>query len=166
MIASDLDIFNVKLSSMQIKASTPKEYLEQLPPDRREAMNKLRETILENLPEGFSETIGYGMICYGVPHSLYPKGYHCDPKQPLPFLSIASQKNFIALYHMGIYSDPELMDWFVREYPKHSKTKLDMGKSCIRFKKADQLPYELIGELAGKMTVGEWIGLYESHLKK
>lgn len=151
---------------MHYPASNADEYLNQLPPDRIEPMRKLREVILENLPQGFSEATGYGMMGYCVPHSVYPAGYHCNPKDPLPFLGIASQKNFIALYHMGIYADPELLEWFVGEYPKHVKSKLDMGKSCIRFKNPDQIPYELIGELVKKMSVEEWIGLYEKHLKR
>lgn len=127
---------------------------------------ELRKVIAKNLPKGFSETMAYGMIAYVVPHSLYPDGYHCDPKTPLPFINIASQKNFIAVYHMGIYADKKLLDWFSKEYPKHSKTKLDMGKSCIRFKKPDQIPFKLIGELASKMTVKEWIALYEKAFRK
>ncbi len=146
---------------MQSKAKTIKEYIGELPADRIEPVNKLRDVILKNIPEGFQEEMNYGMIGYVVPHSLYPDGYHCDPKQPLPFLCIASQKNFIALYHMGIYADKKLMDWFVKEYPGHSKQKLDMGKSCIRFKKSDQIPYELIGELVKKISVKDWIKLYE-----
>ena len=128
-------------------------------------MRQLRQTILENLPEGFEEVMSYGMIGYVVPHSIFPDGYHCDPKLPLPFMSIASQKNFIALYHMGIYASPELLSWFQAEYPKHMKTKLDMGKSCIRFKKPDQLPYELIGQLVTKMTPQQWIDLYQAQVK-
>lgn len=150
---------------MQYKAQTPEDYLAQLPVDRLEAMERLRQTILDNLPKGFSEGIGYGMIGYAVPHSIYPAGYHCDPKLPLPFMSIASQKNFIAVYHMGVYAIPELYDWFVAEYPKHAKTKLDMGKSCIRFKKPDQIPFELIGELTRKISVDEWIEWYERSVK-
>lgn len=150
---------------MQIKVDTPEQYVAQLPEDRREAIEKLRKVILANLPEGFAEGIGYGMIGYVVPHSLYPNGYHCDPKLPLPFLSIASQKNFVAVYHMGIYLNVELMDWFLAEYPKHSKTKLDIGKSCLRFKKMELIPYQLIGELAAKMTVKDWVTIYESKLK-
>ncbi|HNL71683.1 MAG TPA: DUF1801 domain-containing protein, partial [Leptospiraceae bacterium] len=114
----------------------------------------------------FEETISYGMISYVVPHSLYPEGYHTDPKQPLPFISLASQKNFIALYHMGIYADEKILHWFVTEYPKHSKTKLDMGKSCIRFKKIDQIPFDLIQELVKKMTPKQWIDLYKKSIKK
>jgi len=151
---------------MQSTAKTADEYIASLPEDRKEAMEKLRNLFLENMPEGFSEGIGYGMLGYSVPHSLYPNGYHCDPKQPLPFLAIASQKNFIAVYHMGIYANKELFDWFTTEYPKHCKTKLDMGKSCIRFKKMDAIPYALLGELATKMTVQEWIATYETAFKK
>ena len=151
---------------MQYKASTPDEYIEAIPEERKAAMSTLRKVIKDNLPQGFSEVISYGMIGYVVPHSLYPGGYHCDPKLPLPFMNIASQKNFIAVYHSGIYADKDLMDWFVGEYPKYVKTKLDMGKSCIRFKKIDQIPMELIGELASKMTPQQWIDLYENNLKK
>lgn len=147
-------------------ASSPSEYIAAIPEERREAFNRLRETILENLPDGFEETMAYGMIGYVVPHRHYPAGYHCDPKQALPFASIASQKNFIALYHMGLYANEELLDWFVSEYPKHSKTKLDMGKSCIRFKKPEQIPFELIGQLMQKMSMEDWVGLYESAFKR
>lgn len=150
---------------MQINAANPEEYIAQLPQDRQEPMQKLRKTILDNLPDGFSEGTGYGMIGYVVPHSIYPAGYHCDPKQPLPFMSIASQKNFIALYHMGIYANPKILDWFVAEYPKHSKSKLDMGKSCIRFKKPEQIPFELIAELVGKISMQDWIDTYEANYK-
>ena len=151
---------------MQSKASTPDEYFSALPDDRKQAMTQLRKVILKNLPKGFTEGMGYGMVCYAVPHSLYPAGYHCDPKQPLPFMSLASQKNFIALHHMGIYASPALLDWFTTEYPKHSKTKLDMGKGCIRFKKMDQIPFALIGELVSKMTPKQWIETYESAFRK
>lgn len=150
---------------MQIFVDTPDQYVDQLSDDRKLVVNKLRKTILENIPEGFEETMGYGMIGYIVPHTIYPAGYHCDPKLPLPFMGIASQKNFVALYHMGLYSNHRLMDWFVGEYPKFSKTKLDMGKSCIRFKKMDQIPYELIAQLTRKMTVNEWIETYEFYFK-
>lgn len=151
---------------MQIFTDTPDQYLAQLPDDRKEAINALRQTIQENLPAGFEETMSYGMIGYVVPHSLYPAGYHCDPKLPLPFLSIASQKNFVAVYHMGIYADPALLDWFTAEYAQRVKGKLDMGKSCIRFKKPHEIPVGLIGELASKMTVEDWIALYEKGLKR
>lgn len=151
---------------MQYQVITPDEYIQAIPEERQGVMNELRKVIKENLPKGFSEEISYGMIGYVVPHSLYPDGYHCDPKLPLPFMNIASQKNFIAVYHSGIYADPELMQWFVGEYPSYVKTKLDMGKSCIRFKKIDQIPTKLIGELAAKMTPQEWISLYEKNIKK
>lgn len=151
---------------MQSLAETPNDYIEALPEDRKAVMQKLREIITGHLPEGFIETMSYGMIGYVVPHLLYPAGYHSDPKLPLPFISIASQKNFVALHHMGLYADEALMNWFTSEYPKHSKTKLDIGKSCLRFKKVDQIPYELLGELAGKMSAEEWIRIYEEKLKR
>ena len=147
-------------------ATTAEQYLNELPADRKEPVRLLRDTVLKNLPKGFKETIGHGMLNYVVPHSLYPAGYHCNPQQPLPFAAIASQKNFIAFYHMGIYSQPDLLKWFVEEYPKHSKTRLDMGKSCIRFKKPDQIPYKLVGEIIKKMSVKDWIHIYETTLKR
>lgn len=150
---------------MKIEANNPIDYISNLPEERQEAMSRLRQTILDNLPKGFEETMSYGMIGYVVPHSIYPEGYHCTPELPLPFMSIASQKNFVALYHMGIYADKELYDWFVVEYPKHVKTKLDMGKSCIRFKKIETIPYDLIAELCTRMTVKQWIELYEKNVK-
>lgn len=145
--------------------NTIPEYLEVLSPERKEVMEKLHSTILENIPEGFHSEISYGMIGYVVPHTLYPAGYHCNPKLPLPFVSIASQKNFIALYHMGMYADPKLLNWFVEEYPKHVKTKLDMGKSCIRFKKPELIPFDLIAQLMQKMTVQDWINSYELNFR-
>ena len=145
---------------------TVAEYINNQPEVRKEALLKLQKCILSNLPEGFEETIGYNMPSYVVPHSLYPKGYHCDTKLPLPFMSFASQKNSINFYHMGIYADTELYNWFVSEYPKYSKLKLDMGKSCIRFKKIEQIPFELLGELVQKMTVDQWINLYEQNFLK
>jgi len=149
---------------MQSKAATVEDYIKELPAERKQAVAQLRKVIKQNLPKGFEEGMGYGMIGYSVPHTIYPNGYHCDPKLPLPFLSFASQKNSINLYHMGIYMDQQLYDWFVSEYPKHCETKLDMGKSCIRFKKPEAIPYELIGQLAKKMTVKDWIALYENML--
>ena len=131
---------------MQSKATTPEHYLAELPEDRKEAMLKLRNVIKDNLPKGFEEQMSYGMLGYVVPHSIYPNGYHCNPKLPLPFINLASQKNFIALYHMGIYANKNLLDWFVAEFPKHTKTKIEMGKSCIRFKKIDDIPFDFIGE--------------------
>ena len=151
---------------MQLNAKSVKEYLEKVPKDRNAYFNKLRETILTNLPKGFDEQINYGMIGYVVPHDIYPSGYHCDPKLPLPFANIASQKNFIGFYHMGIYANPELLKWFVKEYSKQSDTKLDMGKSCVRFKKMDKIPYDLIGKLMSKMSVNDWIKLYEKNIKR
>ena len=151
---------------MQSKATTPEQYLSELPEDRKEAMLKLRNAIKENLPQGFEEVISYGMLGYVVPHSIYPSGYHCNPKLPLPFINLASQKNFIALYHMGIYANKNLESWFVSEYPKHVKTKLDMGKSCIRFKKMDDIPFDYIGELAAKLSVEDWISNYEKAFRK
>lgn len=151
---------------MQSKATTVTDFLATIPEERHEAMRQLRDTINNHLPKGFSEGMGYGMMGWSVPHELYPAGYHCDPKQPLPFIGIASQKNFIAFYHMGMYSDPQLLEWFVAEYPKHVKTKLDMGKSCVRFKKIDQIPYELIGQVCEKMSPAQWIETYERELKR
>ncbi len=150
---------------MATSATTVTEYLDSLPDDRKAAIKKLRSVIKKNLPKGFKETIGYGMPAFVVPHSKYPDGYHCTPELPLPFMSYASQKNFVALYHMGIYADAKLMAWFKKEYPKHVKTKLDMGKSCIRFKKIETIPYDLIGELVAKMSVDDWIALYEKNVK-
>ena len=151
---------------MQYQATSPEDYISQVPKERQQALNTLRNTIKDNLPKGFEEGLIYKMVGYYVPHSVYPNGYHCDPKTPLPFMSFASQKNSINLYHSGIYAKKELYDWFVSEYPKHSKRKLDIGKSCIRFKKMDDIPFDLIGELTRKMTCNEWIATYESTLKK
>lgn len=150
---------------MTSKAETVKEYIDQLPDDRKPVIKKIRSVIKKNLPKGFKEVMSYGMIGYVVPHSIYPDGYHCTPKLPLPFLNVASQKNFVAIYHSGVYADPKLMKWFVTEYPKHNKRKLDMGKSCVRFKKMEEIPYDLIGELVSKMTVEDWIKLYEKNVK-
>jgi len=145
---------------MQSSATTVELYLSQLPEDRKEPMKKLRETIVKALPKGFEEVMD-GMIIYQVPLSAYPAGYLNDPKKPLPFIGLASQKHFIAVYHMGVYRDEALYKWFTSEYAKRSKYKLDMGKSCLRLKKFSDIPYDLIGELAGKTTVEEWIELYE-----
>lgn len=151
---------------MRSEAQTPEEYLAELPEERRRVMSQLRDTLKTNLPEGFEEIMSYGMIGYVVPHSLYPEGYHCNPSLPLPFISIASQKQYIALYHMGIYANEELLQWFTNEYPNHSNTKLDMGKSCIRFKKIDAIPYELIAKLCSKVQVDDWITTYEKQIKR
>lgn len=151
---------------MTYEANTPEEYIAQLPKDRQPVIEKLRTIIKENLPEGFVEGLNYKMLGYYVPHTIYPDGYHCDSKLPLPFINLASQKNSINIYHSGIYANKELHDWFVAEYPKHCKRKLDMGKSCIRFKKIDDIPYGLVATLCTKMSVGEWITIYESAIKK
>lgn len=145
---------------------TPESYIQNVPQDKQAAVARLHQTLSQHLPQGFEATIGYKMLAYVVPKNLYPNGYHCDPKLPLPFINVAAQKNFIALYHMGIYANPELLEWFVAEYPKHCKTKLDMGKSCIRFKKPEDIPFDLIAQLATKMTPQDWIACYESAFKK
>src|SRR5690554_184685 len=152
---------------MKLNNESVTDYLEAVPAERKDAFNKLRQVILTNLPLGFQEEMSYGMIGYVVPHSLYPAGYHCDTKLPLPFVSIASQKNFVALYHLGIYADKNLLNWFVAEFPKYSPLKLDMGKSCIRFKNPDKIPFDLIAQLMQKVTVDDFIQLYEeNYLKK
>ncbi len=151
---------------MKATGKTVIEILTSLPSNRVEPFNKLHNVIVKNLPKGFEAGISYGGIGYVVPHKLYPAGYHCKPSEPLPFAGIASQKKSINFYHMGIYSDPELLQWFVAEYPKHTKQKLDMGKSCIRFNKLDDIPYKFIGELMKKMSVKDWINKYETALKR
>lgn len=151
---------------MKNEGNTPAEIVANCPEDRKDVMGKMRQTILESLPKGFDEGVGYGMILYFVPHTIYPAGYHCDPKQPLPFVSLASQKNFIALYHMGLYADPALLSWFTEKYKATVSSKLDMGKSCIRFKKMTDIPFELIGELMTKISVESWIETYEKLYKK
>jgi uncharacterized protein YdhG (YjbR/CyaY superfamily) len=151
---------------MQYESTSPEDYISQVPEDRQDTLKKLRKVINDNLPKDFEEGMIYKMIGYYVPHSVYPDGYHCSPEIPLPFMSFASQKNSVNLYHSGIYAKPELHDWFVAEYPKHCKRKLDMGKSCIRFKKMDEIPFDLIGELVRKMTCEEYIDIYENAIKK
>jgi len=150
---------------MQANGKTVQEILSGVPAERAEPFNRLHRIIVDNLPAGFEAGISYGGLGYVVPHTLYPSGYHCKPIEPLPFAGIASQKNSINLYHMGLYADTDLMNWFVAEYPKHCRHKLDCGKSCIRYKKMDDIPYELVGELMRRMTVQQWINLYESKLK-
>lgn len=150
---------------MESTAKTVNEYLNKLPEERKTAFLKLRESILNSIPKGFEEQISYGMLGYVVPHSIYPNGYHCNPKLPLPFMSIGSQKNFIVMHHLGIYAIPKLLEWFRAEYSKHANHKLDMGKGCIRFKKIEQIPYDLIAELAGKISVDDWIECYETQIK-
>ncbi|MDQ3140625.1 MAG: DUF1801 domain-containing protein [Bacteroidota bacterium] len=150
---------------MQSKAVSPDDYLAEIPEERKDYFKALRKSILDNLPQGFEEVMSYGMIGYVVPHRIYPAGYHCDPKQPLPFMSIASQKNSINFYHMGLYGNPQLNQWFVDEYAKHTKAKLDMGKGCIRFNKMDQIPYKLIGDLVTKISVQDWIEIFTENRK-
>ncbi|UKB83178.1 DUF1801 domain-containing protein [Chryseobacterium sp. MEBOG06] len=151
---------------MQIQAVSIEDYISKIPEERQDAFKKLFDTIHSNLPDGFEENLSYGMLGWAVPLKTYPEGYHCTPGTALPFINLASQKNFIALYHMGLYSRPEILNWFVEEYPKHSRKKLDMGKSCVRFKKVEDIPFDLIGELSRKMTVEDWIAIYESKYKK
>jgi uncharacterized protein YdhG (YjbR/CyaY superfamily) len=150
---------------MQSKATSPQQYLDELPEDRKEPIQKLRRQILDNLPNGMEEAMNYGMLGYVIPHSVYPDGYHCDPKLPLPFMNLSSQKNFVAVYSMVIYAKKDIMDWFTSEYAKRCKYKLDMGKSCIRFKKLNDIPYDLIGELTSKISAEEWIQIYEDAYK-
>jgi hypothetical protein len=146
---------------MRVEALTPEQYLEAIPLERRIAFGNLRDEIIKNIPRGFAEVMGYGMIGYVVPHALYPKGYHVNPAMPLPFIGIASQKNFVALYHMGLYSDASLLKWFTEKYQSQVGSKPDMGKSCVRFKKVEKIPLKLIGELVRKITPAKWIALYE-----
>ncbi len=150
---------------MKAVGKTVNEILMNVPKERLEAFNKLHEVIIKNLPKGFEAGISYGGLGYVIPHSLYPDGYHCKPVEPLPFAGIASQKDSINFYHMGMYADPQLLKWFEKEYPKHAKHKLDMGKSCVRFKKIEEIPYQLIGELMKKMSAKDWIAKYESMYK-
>ena len=151
---------------MKIEANSPEEYIASIPEDRKKPVSELRQVINENLPEGFEETMSYGMIGYVVPHTVYPDGYHCDPSLPLPIMNLASQKNYIAVYHSGIYAKKELQDWFVEEYKKETGKKPDMGKSCIRFKNLENIPFQLIGELSAKISSKEWIEIYEKNVKK
>ena len=154
-------------TNMTNKASSVDEYIASIEDmDKKKAIIQLREICLKCLPEGFEEGIGYGMISYHVPHSLYPSGYHCDPKLPLPFINLAAQKNFVAIYHMGIYADTNLLEWFVAEHAVQSPLKLDMGKSCIRYKKPQAIPLDLIEALMTKMSPSDWIERYEAAFKK
>jgi len=151
---------------MQSKATTVDAYIAELPEDRQKMINEFRKVIKKNLPKGFQECMNYGMIGWVVPHSKYPGGYHCNPKDPLPFMGLASQKNSVNFYHMGIYGDPKLLKWFTDEHAKASSKKLDMGKSCVRYKKQEDIPLKLIGELAAKLSPDQWIAQYEKMLKK
>lgn len=145
---------------------TVDEYIAALDDERREVMTELRKVINDNLPAGYKECIGYNMPSWVVPKETYPAGYHCDPKLPLPFLSIASQKRHVGFYHMGIYANDDLLAWFQEEWPKHMKTKLDMGKSCIRLKNMKTIPYDLLGQLVAKVSVHEWVQTYEKNVKR
>lgn len=136
------------------------EYLESLDADRKQAAGRLRKVITDNLPVGFEELIANGMPSYVVPLETYPEGYHVGKGVPLPFVSFASQKNHIALYHFGMYVDQELLAWFKEEYARQADHKLDMGKSCVRFKKPEKIPFSLIGELMRQRTVQDWIDCY------
>ena len=151
---------------MQSKAATVDDYINELPEERKKVISELRKVIKKNLPNGFKECIGYGMIGYVVPHSRYTEGYHVNPNMPLPFMNIASQKKIIAVYHMGVYADQKILKWFTDEYARAGVGKLDMGKSCIRFKHIDKIPYKLIGELASRITVDDWIAAYEKYKPK
>ena len=151
---------------MQSKATTVEAYVAELPEDRQKMINEFRKVIKKNMPKGFQECMNYGMIGWVVPNSKYPGGYHCNPKDPLPFMGLASQKNSVNFYHMGIYGDPKLLKWFKDEHAKASSKKLDMGKSCVRYKKAEDIPLKLIGELAAKISVDDWIARYEKMLKR
>jgi len=151
---------------MKIIANTVQEYLENIQDERKPIINQIRDVVNEHIPKGFKECINYGMLGWVIPHEVYTNGYHCNPKLPLPFINLASQKNHIGFYHMGIYASPDLMNWFTTEFPKHSDRKLDMGKSCLRFKKPEHVPLNLLGELVSKMSTADWISLYEKNTKK
>jgi uncharacterized protein YdhG (YjbR/CyaY superfamily) len=141
------------------------EYIASVPEDKQTHFVQLRNVIVQNLPSGFDECISYGTIGYVVPHSMYPKGYHCNTALPLPLINIAAKKNFIVLHHIGLYMHPPLLDWFMGEYPKYTASKLDMGKGCVRFKKTNEIPYELIALLVQKLSVNDWVTLYEKNIK-
>jgi len=151
---------------MKIEAVSVNDYFDKVPEERKLAMDKLRTSINSNLPDGYEERFGYGMPSWVVPHSIYPAGYHANTKLPLPFMSIASQKNFIGLYHMGIYADVKLLKWWEKEYAQYCTKKIDMGKSCIRLKHLDDIPYDLIAKLCTKISVDEWVKIYEENIKR
>lgn len=151
---------------MQSKATTVDAYVTELPEDRQKIINEFRKVVKKNMPKGFQECMNYGMIGWVVPHSKYPAGYHCNPKDPLPFMGLASQKNSVNFYHMGIYADPKLLKWFTDAHAKASPKKLDMGKSCIRYKKIEDIPFQLYAELVAKISPDEWIARYEKMLKR
>ena len=145
-------------------AKSIEEYIKSLPDDRIEVVHKLINVIEDNIPFGYVKIMNYNMPSFVIPHSIYPAGYHVTPDLPLPFIGVASQKNHIGFYHMGLYTDSKLLDWFISEFTKYCKSKVDMGKSCIRFKKMDDIPYKLVGELSKKMTIQDWIGIYEKNI--
>lgn len=149
---------------MTSKAKTVKEYLASLPEDRRAAIAAVREVILNHLPKGYEEGMQYGMIGYYVPHSVFPAGYHCDPKQPLPFASLAAQKNHMALYLMCIYGDAKLRRWFESACEGSGK-KLDMGQCCVRFKKLEDLPLDVVGKTIARVPVADYVARYEQTLQ-
>lgn len=161
-----VDLYKSIKCIMAQNITTIKQYINELPEERQSVVLRLYEVISRNLPKGFEDCIQYGMPAFVVPHSLYPSGYHCDPKLALPFISISSQKNSISLYHMGLYAGEEYLNWFQNEWPKHSSKKLDMGKSCIRFKKEEDIPFVLIAKLCAKITPQKWIDLYETNIKR
>ncbi len=148
---------------MKSTATTPEAYLESLPEDRKLFVSAIRGVLRQNLPEGFEEVMSYGMLGYVVPHAIYPKGYHVNPKLPLGFINLGSQKNNVTMHHMGMY-ESKLLEWFKEHWALHSKKKLDMGKCCIHFKKLEDVPLELIAELAKKLTPQQWIDYYENAL--
>jgi len=150
---------------MQSKATTVKSYLASLPPDRRAAMEAVRTVILKNLDNDYVENMSYGMIGYCVPHSVYPAGYHCNPKQALPFAGLASQKNYMSVYLMCTYGSASHLKWFQEAWAKTGK-KLDMGKSCIRFKKVEDLALNVIGESIRRVPAKAYIAEVESGLAK
>ncbi len=150
---------------MQSKATTLEQYIDELPEDRKEIISLIRKAINDNLPKGFEEVMSYGMLGYVVPHSIYPGGYHCTPKLPLPFINVASQKNHISIHHLGLYASTPMIEWFTAEWGKHTTKKMDMGKGCLRFKKAEDVPLKLIAALTAKMSVEQWIECYESNIK-
>ncbi|MEO1535097.1 MAG: DUF1801 domain-containing protein [Planctomycetota bacterium] len=143
------------------KPTTPAQYLKSLPDDRRKALTAVRKVINANLPEGYKEGMQYGMIGWFVPHSIHPAGYHCDPAQPVPFIGLGNQKNHMALYMFCIYTDARLSDWFVKAWTK-TGIKLDMGKSCIRFKSLDGVALDVVGEAVSRVPVDVFLNGYLS----
>jgi uncharacterized protein YdhG (YjbR/CyaY superfamily) len=158
-----MERWSILLLIMTSNAKTVEEYLAALPEDRREAIGQLRAVILQSLPQGYEETMQYGHIAYVVPHKLYPAGYHCNPADPLPYASLASQKSHMALYLMTVYGQPALAEWLREQYAARG-LKLDMGKSCIRFKKLQQVPLDVIGEIIAKVPVEAYIAACEAAL--